>query len=59
MQRAGPTSYVIIHVLRYRPEGPVDIDDFRDLIRQNLRISKQIDVLLADMRAHTFVDIKI
>jgi peptidyl-prolyl cis-trans isomerase SurA len=59
MQRAGPASYVIIHVLRYRPEGPVDIDDFRDLIRQNLRISKQIDVLLADMRAHTFVDIKI
>ncbi|MFV1985857.1 MAG: peptidylprolyl isomerase [Gemmatimonadota bacterium] len=59
IQRSGPTEYVIIHMLRYRPEGPVELDDFRDVIRQNLRVSKQIDVLLAEMRARTFVDIKL
>jgi peptidyl-prolyl cis-trans isomerase SurA len=59
IQRNGPTEYAVIHVLRYRPEGPVEVDDFRDMIRQNIRVSKQIDLLLADMRAHTFVDIKL
>lgn len=59
IQRGGPTQYVVVHILRYRPEGPIEIDDFRDVIRQNIRVSKQIDVLLEEMRAHTFVDIKL
>ena len=59
MERGGPTEYAVVHVLRYRPEGPVVVDDFRDMIRQNIRVTKQIDILLAEMRAHTFVDIKL
>lgn len=59
IQRGGPTEYAVIHVLRYRPEGPAELDDWRDMIRRNLRVSKQVEALLAEMKAHTFIDIKL
>ncbi|MDH3734650.1 MAG: peptidylprolyl isomerase [Gemmatimonadota bacterium] len=59
VQRGGPTEYVVVHVLHYRPEGPAELDDWRDMIRRNIRIGKQIDALLAEMRSNTFIDIKL
>lgn len=59
VQRGGPTEYVVVHMLHYRPEGPAELDDWRDLIRRNIRVGKQIDALLADMRSNTFIDIKL
>jgi len=55
----GPTEFALIHVLRFRPEGPAEIDDFRDRIRTEIRQTKQIDQLLAEIRANTFIDIKL
>ncbi len=59
VQQAGPTEFAVLHVLNYRPAGPVELDDVRDQIRRNIRISKQIDILLAEVRANTFIDVKL
>lgn len=59
IQRGGPTEYTVIHVLRYRPEGPAELDDWRDMIRRNLQVTKQVEALLAEMKANTFIDIKL
>jgi len=58
-QVGGTTEYAVLHVLSYRPAGPVELDDVRDQIRRNIRLSKQIEVLLAEIRANTFIDVKL
>ncbi len=57
--RGGPTEFALIHFLTYRPEGPVELADVRDAIRQSLRAAKQIDVMLSEIRANTFIDLKL
>ena len=59
VDRGGGVEYVIIHVLRYRPAGPAELDDFRDLIRQTLQQTKQIDAMIQEIRSNTFIDIKL
>jgi len=59
VDRGGGVEYVIIHVLRYRPAGPAEIDDFRDLIRKTLQQTKQIDAMIEEIRSNTFIDIKL
>ena len=43
LERGGPTEFGVVHVLSFRPEGPVELDDVRDAIRQSVRTRKQID----------------
>ena len=59
MERGGPTEFGVVHVLSYRPEGPVELDDVRDAIRTNLRTRKQIDILLEEVRTNTHVDLRL
>lgn len=59
VNRGGPVEYVVVHVLRYRPEGPAELDDFRDLIRRTIQQSKQIDAMIREIRANTFIEIKL
>lgn len=58
-ERGGPTEFVLIHVLTYRPEGPMALDDVRDAIRQSIRTQKQIELVLSEIRANTFIDLKL
>ena len=59
MERGGPTEFAVVHVLSFRPEGPVELDDVRDAIRQNLRTRKQIDILLDEVRANAYIDMRL
>ena len=59
MQRGGPTEFGLIHVLSFRSEGPLEIDDVRDAIRQSVRTRKQIDILLEEVRSSTYIDLRL
>ncbi|WP_420633934.1 peptidylprolyl isomerase [Candidatus Palauibacter sp.] len=59
MQRGGPTEFGLVHVLSFRSEGPIEIDDVRDAIRQNVRTRKQIDILLEEVRSSTYIDLRL
>lgn len=59
MERGGPTEFGVVHLLSFRPEGPVELDDVRDQIRQSLRTRKQIDILLEEVRSNTHVDVRL
>ncbi|MCG8467363.1 MAG: peptidylprolyl isomerase [Gemmatimonadetes bacterium] len=59
IRQGGPLEYALIHVLTYRPAGPLELDDVRDQIRSNIRISKQLDILLGEIRDNTFIDVKL
>jgi len=52
-------EFALIQVVRFRPAGPVQLDEVRDGIRRELRMSKQIDLLLSGVRANTFIDVKL
>ena len=58
MERGGPTEFGLVHVLTFRPEGPIEIGDVRDQIRQSLRTRKQIDIILQEVRANTYIDVR-
>lgn len=58
MQRGGPTEFGLVHVLTFRPEGPIELDDVRDQIRQSLRTRKQIDIILQEVRSNTYIDVR-
>ena len=58
MQRGGPTEFGLVHILTFRPEGPIEIADVRDQIRQSLRTRKQIDIILEEVRANTYIDVR-
>ena len=58
MQRGGPTEFGLVHILTFRPEGPIEIGDVRDQIRQSLRTRKQIDIILEEVRANTYIDVR-
>jgi len=58
MQRGGPTEFGLVHVLTFRPEGPLEIDDVRDQIRQSLRTRKQINIILEEVRTNTYIDVR-
>jgi len=58
MERGGPTEFGLVHVLTFRPEGPIELDDVRDQIRQNLRTRKQIDIILQEVRSNTYIDVR-
>ena len=59
LERGGPTEFALIQVVTYRPEGPLEFNDVRDQIRQTIRQTKQLEILLAEIRANTFVDVKL
>ena len=59
MERGGPTEFGIVHVISFRPEGPVELGDVRDAIRENIRTRKQIDIILEEVRSNTFVDLRL
>lgn len=58
IQRGGPTEFGLVHVLTFRPEGPIEIGDVRDQIRQSLRTRKQIDIILEEVRSNTYIDVR-
>ncbi len=58
MERGGPTEFGLVHVLTFRPEGPIEIGDVRDQIRQSLRTRKQIDIILQEVRSNTYIDVR-
>ena len=58
VERGGPTEFGVVHVLSFRPEGPVELDDVRDAIRQSLRTRKQIEILLEEVRSNTYIDVR-
>ena len=59
LERGGPKEFALIQVVTYRPEGPLEFDDVRDQIRQTIRQTKQLDILLGEIRSNTFVDVKL
>ena len=58
MQRGGPIEFGLVHVLTFRPEGPIELNDVRDQIRQSLRTRKQIDIILQEVRFNTYIDVR-
>jgi len=58
VERGGPTEFGLVHVLTFRPEGPIEIGDVRDQIRQSLRTRKQIDIILQEVRSNTYIDVR-
>ena len=58
VQRGGPTEFGLVHVLTFRPEGPIELNDVRDQIRQSLRTRKQIDIILQEVRDNTYIDVR-
>lgn len=58
MERGGPTEFGLVHILTFRPEGPIEIDDVRDQIRQSLRTRKQINIILEEVRSNTYIDVR-
>ena len=59
LERGGPKEFALIQVVTYRPEGPLEFDDVRDQIRQTIRQTKQLDILLSEIRSNTFIDVKL
>lgn len=49
----------VVQVVRFRPAGPVQLDEYRDRIRREIRLSKQIDLLLSEVRENTYIDVKL
>lgn len=58
MQRGGPTEFGLVHILTFRPEGPIEIDDVREQIRQSIRTRKQIEIILGEVRSNTYIDVR-
>ncbi|MCY3601017.1 MAG: peptidylprolyl isomerase [Gemmatimonadetes bacterium] len=58
IERGGPTEFGLVHVLSFRPEGPIELNDVRDQIRQSLRTRKQIDIILQEVRFNTYIDVR-
>jgi hypothetical protein len=52
-------EFAVVQVIRYRPAGPVQLDEVRDGIRREIRLGKQIDALLNEVRANTYIDVKL
>lgn len=52
-------EFAVIQIVRFRPAGPVQLDEVRDGIRREIRLSKQIDMLLTEVRENTFIDVKL
>lgn len=52
-------EFAVIQIVRSRPAGPVQLDEVRDGIRREIRLSKQIDLLLTEVRENTFIDVKL
>ena len=59
LERGGPKEFALIQVVTYRQEGPLEFDDVSDQIRQTIRQTKQLDILLGELRSNTFVDVKL
>lgn len=58
--QSGPRpEFAVIRIVRYRPAGPVQLDEVRDQIRREIRLSKQIDLLLSEVRDNTYIDVKL
>lgn len=52
-------EFAVIRIVRFRPAGPVQIDEVRDQIRREIRLGKQIDLLLSEVRENTYIDVKL
>jgi len=52
-------EFAVVQVVRFRPAGPVELDEVRDQIRREIRLTKQIDLLLSEVRENTFIDVKL
>lgn len=59
VEQGGPTEFALIEVVAFREEGPIELDDFRDQIRRQIRLSKQMDLLIEQVRENTYIDVKL
>ncbi len=59
IQRGGPTEFGVVEIIGYRPEGPYELDEVRDEIRRRIRLQKQLDVYLRDLRRETFIEVRL
>ncbi len=49
----------MVEIIGYRPEGPWELDEVRDEIRRRIRLQKQLDVYLRDLRRETFIEVRL
>ena len=59
IEQGGPTEYAVVQVVDYRPPGPLQLDDVREQVREQVRLSKQMEAMLAEIRSNTFIDVKL
>lgn len=51
----GSPSFVVIKVVRYRPEGSYELDEVRDQIRDQIQQRKQYEALVARLKEEVYV----
>jgi peptidyl-prolyl cis-trans isomerase SurA len=51
----GHPSFIVIKVMRYRPEGAYELDEVRDQIRDALKQQKQYEALVAELKEQVYV----
>jgi len=55
VSRTGDPMYVILQVLEERAEGAYDLEEFRDQIRQRIRLDKQMQAYLEELRRDAYI----
>lgn len=55
----GQSAWAVFEVTGIREEGEYTVDDLRRQIRERLQVQKLEERMIADLRARTFVDIRI
>ena len=53
--RGGTASFIVIKVMRYRPEGVYELDEVRDQIRDQLMQQGQYEALLDQLKQEVYV----
>ena len=59
LRRTGDLTFGIVQVVDYRSEGPLQLDDVRETIRNGLRVQKQLERYLEEIRRTAYIRVMI
>lgn len=54
----GRPAFVVLELVRYRAAGRYELEDVRDTIRDRLRLDKQLERYLDELRRQTYVEVR-
>ncbi|MGH7540167.1 MAG: peptidylprolyl isomerase, partial [Gemmatimonadota bacterium] len=55
----GKPTFVVLEVVGVQSEGAWEFEDVRDEVWANVRVQKQLDRYLSDLRDETYIEIRL